>query len=293
MEPTNNPVFTNALARELWEKAQTPKPTALNTPLRYSSSYGCARQQSYAAFEVKPTEPMDVAGAWVTGLGTIIHEALQEAIGRKYPNAQFEVASGFDGVISGSCDALIPAADMGEDWVDGDVLYELKTMGTFSFDKQVGWNRMRGEFKYPEGPAEKAITQAGMNALGIERSTGATITWIVLGSITFEALSKQKATRMGVTDDNRILAEFWIHRDEWEPLAIRELERMMQIGNLVTSGYIADRSARDDVGNIIPLDPEGRAWQCEYCAFKTLCMSDGPGSMYITDSNAVPTNQGE
>lgn len=289
MEPVSNPLITNLLVREWWERAQTPKPTALGTPLRYSSAYGCARQQSYAAFEAQPTEPMDQAGAWVTGVGTLIHEALQEAIGRKFPNAEFEVATGFGDVLSGSCDAFIPSEDL--DGI-GNVLYELKTMGTFSFDKQVGWNRMRGEFKYPEGPAQKAIAQAGINALGIEQARGVTIDYVVMGSITFEALSKQKAAKMGVGDENRILAEFWITRDEWEPLALAELERMTTLGDLVTNGYLADREAKDDDGNRVMLDPEGKAWQCEYCSFRTVCTNDGPGSLRITDSTAVPTEKG-
>lgn len=293
MEPINQPLITDLLVQEWWEAAQTPKPTALNTPLRYSSAHACSRQQSYAAFEVQPTEPMDHAGAWVTGIGTLIHESLQEAIARRFPNAEFEVPTGFDDLISGSCDAYIPASDFGESWTGGNVLYELKTMGTFSFDKQVGWNRMRGEFKYPEGPALKAITQAGMNALGVERAKGVTIEWVVLGSITFEALSKQKAHKMGVSDVNRVLAEFWIPRVDWEPVAVDERDRMLKLGENVRNGWLGDRVARDDMGNPIHLDPSGRAWQCEYCAFRSLCESDGPGSIYINDSNAVPTNQGE
>ena len=288
MEPISNPIITHLLAKEWWEKAQTPKPTALGTPLRYSSAYACARQQSYAAFEAKVTEPVDEAGAWVMGVGTLIHEALQEAIGRQFPNAEFEVGTAHGDYISGSCDAYIPSADLAG---IGNVLYELKTMGTYSFDKQVGWNRMRGEYKYPEGPAQKAITQAGINALGVEKARGVNITYVVLGSITFEALSVQKAQKMGVEEYNRVLAEFWIPREEWEPLALAELERMNALGELVTNGYLGAREARDDEGNTTILDPMGRDWQCAYCAYRTVCTQDGSGIIRITDSNAVPTNQ--
>jgi hypothetical protein len=288
MEPISNPIITHLLVKEWWEKAQTPKPTALNTPLRYSSAYACARQQSYAAFGAKQTEPMDQAGAWVTGVGTLIHEALQEAIGRQFPNAVFELGTAHGEYISGSCDAYIPSSDLAG---VGNTLYELKTMGTFSFDKQVGWNRMRGEYKYPEGPAQKAIAQAGINALGVEKHLGVNISNVVLGSITFEALSVQKAQKMGVSDYNRVLAEFWFTREEWEPLAIAELERMSALGELVTNGYLGAREARDDEGNTIILDPLGRDWQCAYCAFNTVCQQDGSGIIRITDSNAVPTSQ--
>jgi len=273
------PSLTHLLAAELLEKAQVPKPTAKGTPLRYSSAYGCMRQQGYAAIGAVPTEPMDESGAWVTGLGTIIHEALQEAISKVYPNAEFEVASQHGSVISGSCDALVE--------VDGEwVLFELKTMGTYSFDKQVGWNRMRGTVGTPEGPAQKAIVQAGMNALGIEKERGITINTIIMGSIGFEALSKQKADKVGIEGYNRFLAEFHIDREEWEPIAQAELTRMVEIYDTLAEGVLPDRWAIDDEGTEIQLSPEGRAWQCAYCAFKTTCSEDGPGIIHVLDSFA-------
>lgn len=289
MEPTGMPQVTHLLAEKMWVRSQTPKPTALNTPLRYSSSFGCARQQGYAAFDAKPTEPMDQAGAWVTGIGTLIHEHLQEAIAEKYPDAEFEVASGTE-YVSGSCDALIPAKHFN---VEGThIVWELKTMGTYSFDKQVGWKRQRGEWSYPEGPALKAIAQAGMNALGIEGSReGVSIYWIVMGSTTFEALSVNKAANMGVTDYNRFMAEFWVPREQWEPLALSEIQRMQDIYDSVTAGYLPVRSARNDDGQSIPLDPNGRAWQCDYCAFRTLCNEDGPDPLWINQSNLVRRNE--
>jgi hypothetical protein len=287
MEPTNTPQITHLLAQEMWLKSQTPKPTALGTPLRYSSSYGCSRQQGYAAFDAEPTEPMDEAGAWVTGIGTLIHEALQDAISRRYPEAEFEVPSGTE-YVSGSCDALIPSKYFGS-VVEAEgthVLWELKTMGTYSFDKQVGWNRLRGEYKYPEGPARKAITQAGMNALGIEASReGLKIEWVVMGSVTFEALSVRKAEVMGVSDYNRFLAEFWVPRAEWEPLALEELRRIEGIHEGLSRGYLPDRVARDDDGRLMFLNPnDNKNWQCDYCAFRTLCIQDGANEVWINDS---------
>jgi len=279
--PVTSPRFTHLLAEEMWERAQVGKPTALGTPLRYSSAFACARQQGYYAFDGVPSEPMDEAGAWVTGIGTIIHEAAQDAILRKYPDAEFEVASGTD-YISGSCDALIPHPD-GE---ATHVLWELKTMGTYSFDKQMGWNRMRGEWKYPEGPAMKAITQAGMNALGIEGTReGVRIEYVVMGSVTFEALSLTKADKMDVFDYNRFLGEFWIEREIWEPLALAELKRAEGIYKDFEQGLLSDRIAIDDEGNPLALNPNGRAWQCDYCAFHSVCKSDEEGVISITQSS--------
>jgi len=292
MEPIKEPVITHLLAKKMHEKSQTPKPTALGTPLRYSSSFGCARQQGYYAFDAEPTEPMDEAGAWVTGIGTIVHEALQEAILEVFPNALFEVPSGTE-YISGSCDALIPVSDLGIKVPGTHVLWELKTMGTFGFDKQVGWNRMRGDWKYPEGPAKKAVVQAGMNALGIMAANPEiVIEKIVMGSTTFEALSINKAEKMGVEKYNRFMAEFWIDRSQWEQDALDEIRRSEGIFSALTAGYLPDRIALDDNGSALRLDPNSsKFWQCDYCSFKTVCLQDGDGQVWINESNLERRNK--
>jgi len=285
MNQVSNPVITSLLVEELHIKSQVPKPTAKNTPLRYSSTFSCGRQQGYAAFNADPTEPMDEAGAWVTGLGTIVHEALQEAIGRRFPSAQFEVPSMIGDFLSGSCDALIDTYDVGTNYGGTHVLYELKTMGTYAFDKQVGWNRLRGTINNPQGPAGKAVAQAGLNALGIEgENPEIRIETLVMGSIGFEALSKNKADNLGIQGVNRFLAEFEVPRSEWEPLALEELERLKEFASIINRDYLPDRWAQDDDNEFMTLDPNGRAWQCDYCAFKSVCMDDGPGLIKITSS---------
>ena len=280
MNYLTTPIITGVLAQELHEKSAQGKPTARGTMLRYSSAFSCARQQGYAALGADQTEPMDEAGAWVTGLGTIVHEAAQDAISRRFPSAQFELSSQ-NQEVSGSCDALISVDDLGSAYGGTHALWELKTMGTFSFDMQVGWNRMRGTFKDggPQGPAVKAIAQAGMNALGIMRENPEIdIQTIVMGSLSFEALSKQKASNMGVEGLNRFVAEFEIPRSEWEPIAQVEINRMQSIYNLLYEAQLPERIALDDNGDVIRLNPEtGRAWQCEYCPFKSTCLKDGDG----------------
>jgi hypothetical protein len=288
MEAVNNPLLTSLLIREWHEKAQVNKPTAMDTTLRYSGAHGCERQMSYYAFGFNPTEPVDAAGAWVMGVGTVIHELVQEAIGRKYPNAEFEVASKAGEYVSGSCDAFIPAEDFGYEWTGGNVLFELKTMGTYSFDSQVGIDRMRGKWKDKgaEGPKRGAITQAGMNALGIEEARGIRIDTLILGSITFEAISKQKAKTLLLNNDIlRVSAEFHIPREEWEPLALAELARLHGIGDAIKNGYLAPRLAIGDDGRQIGLDPFGRNWQCDYCSFRSACVNDGDGMVWVNDSS--------
>jgi len=293
MFQTDKPLITNALVEELHIKSAVPKPTAKGTPLRYSSAYGCGRQQGYAGSGFTPTEPMDESGAWATGLGTIVHEALQEALNRKFEFVEFEVPSKI-GDISGSCDALIAVEEIDQNNVltGTHVLYELKTMGTYSFDKQTGWNRMRGTSSDGEGPALKAIVQAGLNALGImTENPSIKIEWLVMGSMTFEALSKNKASKMGVEGVNRFLAEYWIPREEWEPMVMAERDRMNAMAWTLNQGYLPDRIAMDDEGNPVTLDPnKGNSWQCDYCAFRTACIQDGASHIRIMDS--VLANEG-
>ena len=290
MEIVNTPLLTSLLADEWHKKAQEGKPTALGTKLRYSSAHGCSRQIGYSAMDVIPTEPVDIAGAWVMGVGTVIHELVQEAIGRAYPNAEFETASQVNDYISGSCDAFIPEEDFGAGWSGGNVLFELKTMGTYSFDSQVGLDRMRGKWKDKgaEGPKAGAIAQAGMNALGIEKARGIRIDTLIMGSITFEAVSKNKARSLDLNDVRRVMNEFHISRDEWEPLAQAEIDRLTEIGSFLDESLFPDRWALDDQGRETKLDPFGRNWQCDYCAFRTTCVNDGEGQIRFSVSKAFP-----
>jgi hypothetical protein len=289
MRQNSNPILTGALALALQEKALIQKPTARGTRFRYSSSFGCERSQAYAALGSEVTEPMDEAGAWATGLGTIIHELTQAEIAKRYPSARFEVSSQTDDV-SGSCDSLIGVEDVGTNYGGTHVLWELKTMGGYGFDTQVGWNRTRATFtqRGAQGPKLGAITQAGMNAKGIMRENPEIdIQTIIMGAINFEALSKNKARTMGVLGLNRFVAEFEIPRDEWEPLADYEIQRMAGIGAKIDDGILPDRVGRDDSGGFVSLRPLGSDWQCDYCSYRTTCLDDGDGEIMIENSVAI------
>lgn len=281
MNPTTEPLVTQLLIEEWREQAQVPKPTALGTPLRYSSAHNCERQWAYNAFDAQPTEPVDASGAWVMGVGTVIHEQVQAAIARRYPDAEFEVPTKHGDYVSGSCDAFIPNTEL------GNVLFELKTMGTFSFDKQIGLKRMGRKMVEPEGPKPAAIAQAGMNALGIEKERGITIDTLILGSLTFEAVSKNSARDLGMRDLDRVMAEFHIPRSVWEPAAQAELARMQTAHDQIEFGFLPRRFAVDDGGTIIELDPFGRNWQCDYCAFRTTCVNDGAAPVAVTESKMI------
>ena len=270
------PVFAHLLA-EKWnreDRAIGSKPTALNTPMRYSSAHGCSRQMAYAAV-AEPTEPWDVASTWVTRLGTLIHEELQAAIAEQYPAAQFEVASQCGDYISGSADGYIP----GPGDAPGIVL-EIKTVGNYVWEQQTGY----GKFKRtePKGPKEAAIVQAGMNALGIGNVDN-----LCLITLAKECVSVSKAAKLEITDYDRFCAEWWYTRDEWEPQALEEIERMTQVAAELEDGWLPAPEIVDDDYTRKQITA-GSYWTCDYCSFRTTCEADGPAPIKVSISNMTP-----
>ena len=276
-------ILTHLLAQSWADKPS--KPTAMGTPLRYSGALGCQRQMAYTAFGAPKSDPMDLADAWAPGIGTTLHAAAQEVIGAQYPEALFEVRSRFGDFISGDADALIPTKAIyertGVSLGGTHALWEFKTMGEWQFDKQMGYSRKALKTNYrAEGPKTEAITQAGINALGIEQMNvfpdePIRIETLLMGSVCTATVSVQKAEGMGLEGFDRFGHEFRITRDEWEPLALNELSRMKAIAELVKKGTLPDRLACGDAGGEVYLNPRGSDWNCHYCEFKALCIRDG------------------
>lgn len=281
MQPTDTPLFTHLLAESWAQRAKTPKPTALGTMLRYSGAYGCGRRMGYDWFEAEPTEPPTGAAVWQAGMGTLVHEEVQAAIAAKHPDAVFELGTKVNEWISGSCDAFVPDFPF-----FGNVLYELKTMGEFAFDQQVGYKRRFGKLELtdPKGPKGGAITQAGMNALGVEDFLDVRIDNIVLGSLTFSVVSEKMVRATNISDFARFGAEFIIPREVWLPMATKEIDRLTDFAWAIDKGFIPERWAKDDDGNDLRLDPFGDNWQCSYCPYRTLCVGDGDGQIAVLDS---------
>lgn len=262
------------------------KPTARGTAYRYSSSGACAKQIAYMAMNTEPDEPLRAEDAWQMMLGELIHVSTQEAAMERFPNAVAEFTSkSANGLVSGSCDLLVPVTDFPEPtrlaWefqfggIGTHVVYELKTMTSFPFDKQVGWSRMRGTVNddRAEGPKHGAIAQAGMNALGImHENKDIDIQLLILGSACVETLSRSKAKNMDVEGVDRMVAEWVIPRREWEGAAQNELDRIENIHETLVMADMPRPFARDDDGyehELNPFDP--KLWNCEYCPFQERC----------------------
>jgi hypothetical protein len=262
IEPTFTHLFVRKWMLENAERGR--KPQAFDTPFRYSDAGKCARAMAYSALGYEG-EPFDAPSTFVTNLGTMIHEVVQAAIADDYPDAQFEVASEVF-VASGHSDGIIPETALGT------VQYELKTMGGTAYKKSIGFTN-RG-MKDPQGPRYSAVLQAAINAKANNCDT------VVIGHIALEAISRQAARRLGISEAHRFIAEWVIPKSVWEPLADAELARQALVLDDINNGYLPIPIAIDDNGSEVNLDPTNdRYWQCAYCSYADRCLNDGPGTV--------------
>jgi hypothetical protein len=238
---------------------------AFDTMFRHSDAGKCARQLGFAALGYEETEPMDLAGVWGTWLGRTIHEEWQKCLLETYPDAEVEVKVRFDDTTSGHLDALITTPEGVK------ICYELKTMGSFGFDKATGLMRKTWSRKAPEGPRLTAIIQGSLNAL----ASGADV--LVIGVIGLEAMSKGYADKVGASELDRIMAEWHYSREEFEPIALSELDRLAEIKGWLDAETLPPRWGIDDSGRQVEFDPENTQFPCGYCSHKSLCRYAGAG----------------
>jgi hypothetical protein len=243
-------------------EAEGKRPKAFDTMFRHSDAGKCARQIAFGHLGYEESEPMDLAGEWVTTLGTVIHGQWQEAFLWSYPDAQVEVKVRHGDLSSGHLDALVS--------IDGITFcYELKTMGSFGFDKAMGLMRKNWSRKEPEGPRLSAIIQGALNALASNADV------LVIGIIGLEAMSKGYAEKVGASDLDRILGEWHYSREEWEPLALAEIDRLEEIKGWLAQDVLPPRWGIDDNGNSKEFVPEKDQFPCGYCSFKSMCQFAG------------------
>ena len=279
MDPTPVPVpmLTNILVDAIAEanEAEGKRPKAFDTMFRHSDAGKCARQIAFGSLGFDETEPMDLAGQWVTTLGTRIHELWQDALmAEDFSSQEIEVKVRFDDLCSGHLDALIETKEGVR------ICYELKTMGSFGFDKATGLMRKNWARKAPEGPRLSAIIQGSLNALASNADL------LVIGIIGLEAMSKGYAEKVGASELDRIMAEWHYSREEFEPLALFELERLNETKAWIDRGDLPPRWGLNDKGYSTTLDPQGDGWECAYCSYRSLCLQAGP-SARIADLRGV------
>ena len=293
LTPDEQPRFISVLVDEWAESRDDDKPTANGTPFRHSDAGKCARAISYTAAGIPRSDPMDITGVWNTSLGTLIHEQWQEALQARYPDAEVEVTCsmvGADG--SGHIDAVIRTDDR-------TICYELKSCGGFAFKAAVGAARKGTP---AEGPKAAHLLQAALNGRAVDADE------VIVGYLAKECISANVARRFGITDDvGRFAAEWTLTRQQYEPLADLEAERVAGILALVADGRLAARKSpempvgaevddpqtgawvqwvNDEDGDRV-LNDSGSTWECDYCSFQTVCMTTEAGRIPIDTVVAI------
>lgn len=281
------------------QEAAGEKPNAIDgTRFRGSDAGKCARLLGYKAAGIPASDPMDLTGTWNTSLGTLLHDAWQEALQERYPDAEIEVKAPIvdddgsmhiDAVIAWEFVGHVPAEVRGPGWgEDGDgytISYELKSIGGFGFKNAVGRAR-KGQAA--EGPRTDHLLQGSLGGVAVDADE------VLVGYLAKEALSKS----FKVADErDRFLAEWTFTREQYEPLARAEAERVAGILEVVDGGMLPRRIVPHDMppGAEI-VDPSkgtwevvsdgfvsdsGSYWGCAYCSHQTLCAQTEPGRIPI------------
>lgn len=288
LTPDDQPRFVQLLA-ELWmldNAAQGDRPTAIEgTRFRFSDAAKCARAVAYKGAGIERTNPMDLSGVWNTRLGTMIHDAWQEAMAIVYPDCNVEVQvalDGLDGSGHGDATVLISLTK-----TTGKVIViELKSIGGYGFKASVG---KMGRNKPAEGPRTEHIVQGALAAKAQNADE------LVIGYLAKESLSVNVGA--GLPEASRFCAEWTFTREQYEPLADAEIKRVTGILGLLDDGLLAARKVpfdmppaaeivdvaasrweqKGDDGTVLDT---GTLWNgsfCKYCGWFDLCASTSPG----------------
>lgn len=286
--PDADPRFIQVLV-EAWRDSQDDnKPTAMGTRLRHSDAGKCARALSFTAAGFERSDPMDLAGVWNVSLGTLLHEKWQEALQARYPDAEIEVKVGHDDLdASGHIDAVIR--------LDGKVTaYELKSIGGYGWKMAIGKGRGAAT-----GPKSEHMAQSALNALAVGADE------MVIGYLAKECVSAGAAGKL--TDIDRFSGEWTFTREDFEPIALAEKERMAGVLALVDKGKLAARKVpfdmppraeivdvltsrweeKDADGKIVDTGTLWNGQFCAYCSYRSLCATTQPGRIDIDSVLAV------
>lgn len=317
--PDKTPRFVQLLVEEMARNNAEAgdKPTAFGTRIRHSDAGKCARAIAYSAAGIPKSDPMDLAGVWVTSLGTLIHEAWQEALQKAFPGAQIEPklridgldASGHaDAILDWPCDCIDEAprySNLGPDH-DGSpdpcsvcddtgtarrILIELKTGGGFAHKLRIG------ERGLAQGPSHEHKLQAALNADAVNADE------VVIAYMATEAISLGAAGRKGLSELERFAGEWSYSREQFEPWAQAEQKRLQGILDLLDKGELAARkvpnpemppgaeivdvaSSRWELRQAGKIVDTGSMWGgqfCSYCPYHSTCALTNPGRIPLTD----------
>jgi hypothetical protein len=261
--PVEEPIITDVLARAIHREMLSAKRKAYAFPtwFRHSDAGKCARYLWFEHTATTQSNPPDVSSAWVMWIGTMLHEELQRALPERFPGCKVEPSVRHGDLSSGHVDALVTLED------GTTICYELKTLGSFGFDKAVGWRRKNWALGIPQGPAASARLQGALNA------TAADADLLVIGAMGLESASKGFADKHGISEIGRTVAEWHYTKAEFGPWATQELARLQSIRHDLEHKIVPPRTAIGDELEQITLNPNlaSPPWQCQYCGHFDNC----------------------
>lgn len=291
--PDKVPRFVDKLA-ERWlaeAQAQGPKPRARpELRFRHSDAGGCSRAIAYAALDVPESNPIDQPAIFVMNIGSWVHEQLQEELNVRYgmDSEVVCVIDGFEG--SGHLDGELKIpfrhADSPVQPNEGKrVVSEYKVVDGYAFKLAVG------ERGAPKGPRWSYVVQGALNALARNADE------LVVGLLSKGAIGIPTAKRKGFGEIQRYCAEWTLTRQQFEPIALEEMERVNGILTLIDTGLLPQRKIPDPELPKLHLITEpargiwvelahpgvdtivnsGTTWQCDYCRYQDTCSMTKPG----------------
>lgn len=303
--PDPEPTFLRPYFDALIERnaTESERPHAIEgTRFRHSMAGDCARAIAYHDLGVPASNPMDLAGMYVTGNGTMKHDEIQAVLVERVPGFTPEVpcqVEDLDG--SGSADGrlLVEGYDNLDGPDDGEtpyagvpdqvVCWEHKNVGGFAFKMAIG---ERGD---AQGPKFSHKVQGALNAIGMNADV------LVITYLTWEAVSVNIAKRKGFSEEGRIAAQWTYQRDEFVQWVTDEAKRVSGILALVDDGILPARRFADPElpkgaeivnpsnGTWRVTDADGKIvdtgswWACGYCRWQDVCSDTPAGRAPISE----------
>ena len=267
-------LFVHRIA-EAWAGGTEAPSQPEGTLWRGSWAGMCARKVAYMTTGQEKTDPPSTADYWRMGLGSVVHELLEPAIQTWLDDddsvaVEEEVKVKLGEWGHGHIDLVLTSMETGQK-----IVLELKTINGFGYKMAVE----RGE-----GPRHSHVLQGSMYARAVEADL------LVIGYLSMENISPQRAQSFGLDDIGRFACEWHYPKDIYMPLAVTEEQRLESIALAAHADgpvSIPRRFAHSDPDIPFPAeitDPRtgtwhdgtsfGKAWQCRYCDYQTRCITD-------------------
>lgn len=309
LTPDEHPRFAPLLAE--WWSTRDSDHVPSGKAFIHSDAGKCARAISYRLAKIPKSDPMDLPGFHNVELGTLIHEAWQEALPAMFTVERAQAMFPDRSVVSvginvevevhhevvdsiGFIDAVVTVTFAGgPDYV---IAVELKSQGGWGFKNSIGKARKGAA---AEGPNDGHLLQAALNGLAVDADE------VVVAYIAKECLSATQYR--DVEPAARFTAEWTFTRDQYEPLARDEIARMAKVLELNREGLLAPRKLPDmpprseitdpstgewqqvlvDEDGTETLGDVGRAFWCSYCSYQTLCATTEAGRIPVESVVAI------